>query len=458
MTNIERQAEQQFQKMTETPIWRLIIQLSIPTIITMLITNIYNVVDTAFVGRLGTSASGAVGVVFGFMAIIQAFGFLFGQGGGSIVSRLLGNREIDRATTTASTAFACSLFMGVVLSVFGFVSLDSLVVWLGSTPTIAPYAKSYIIYILVAAPFMTTSFTMNNLLRYEGKAALGMVGMLTGSILNIAGDYVLMFVFKMGIAGAGLSTCLSQVISWGILLSMFVRGKTTSRLRMTFVQIKAALLSDIVLTGLPSLLRQALNSVTTILLNVLAASYGDEAVAAMSIVNRVTFFVFSIALGMGQGYQPVSAFNYGAHRYRRVRKALWFTLISGEIFITLAAFGVIQFPDDIIRIFRDDAAVVAIGHRALILQMLVLPSLPLCVVTEMTYQCTGHKAGAALLSSLRGGVFFIPSLLILSKVHGLSGIQEAQPLAYIFSFVISIVFLTWYLGHLPKEDELPTND
>ncbi|MBQ2533687.1 MAG: MATE family efflux transporter, partial [Lachnospiraceae bacterium] len=225
-------AEQQYVKMTKTPIGRLIITLSIPTIISMLITNIYNVVDTAFVGRLGTSASGAVGVVFGFMAIIQAFGFMFGQGGGSIVSRLLGNRQVEQATTTASTAFFCSLFMGVVISLFGFVTLDTLVLWLGSTPTIAPYAKAYIVYILVAAPFMTTSFTMNNLLRYEGKAALGMVGLLTGSILNIAGDYILMFVLHMGIGGAGLSTCLSQMVSWGILLSMFLREKTTSRIRL----------------------------------------------------------------------------------------------------------------------------------------------------------------------------------------------------------------------------------
>lgn len=446
-------AEQQYQKMTQTPIGRLIITLSIPTIISMLITNIYNVVDTAFVGRLGTSASGAVGVVFGFMAIIQAFGFMFGQGGGSIVSRLLGNRQIERATATASTAFFCSLCMGTLISVFGFVTLDSLIVWLGSTPTIAPYAKAYIVYILVAAPFMTTSFTLNNLLRYEGKAALGMIGLLAGSILNIAGDYVFMFGLHMGIAGAGLSTCLSQIISWSILLSMFLREKTTSRIRLSCAEFRQQMLADIALTGLPSLLRQMLNSVTTILLNVLAAYYGDQAVAAMSIVNRVTFFVFSIALGMGQGYQPVCAFNFGAHRYRRVRKALWFTFISGEIFIILAVAGVLCFPDEIIRIFRDDPLVVEIAHRALILQMLVLPTLPLCVVTEMTFQCTGKKTGAAILSSLRGGVFSLPALVILTKVRGLSGIQEAQPLAYVLSFCVSILFLIGYLQRMPREDD-----
>ena len=214
--------DKQFEKLTGTPIPRLIITLAIPTIISMLVTNIYNVVDTAFVGRLGTSASGAVGVVFGLMAIIQAFGFLFGQGAGSIISRLLGGRETEKATATASTAFFCSLLTGAAIAVFGYLTLGHLVMWLGSTETIAPYAKVYISYILFAAPFMTTSFTMNNILRYEGKAALGMLGLLVGSVINIAGDYILMFGFNMGIAGAGLSTCISQIVSWGILLFMFL--------------------------------------------------------------------------------------------------------------------------------------------------------------------------------------------------------------------------------------------
>ncbi|MCR5640462.1 MAG: MATE family efflux transporter [Lachnospiraceae bacterium] len=438
--------------MTRTPVWRLIITLSIPTIITMLITNIYNVVDTAFVGRLGTSASGAVGVVFGFMAIIQAFGFLFGQGSGSIISRRLGNREVDKAIHTASTGFFCSLFMGLVIGILGMLFLNPLVMWLGSTPTIAPYAKTYIRYILIASPFMTTSFTMNNILRYEGKAAYGMVGLLTGSLLNIAGDYVLMFGLHMGIAGAGLSTCLSQIISWSILLSMFLRGKTTTHISLASLQLRMSLLSDIVLTGLPSLLRQMLNSLTTILLNVLAADYGDEAVAAMSIVSRIVFFVFSVSLGTGQGFQPVCAFNYGAKKYARVRKAVWFTLVIGLVMMTLATLVVVQMPDTIIRLFRDDDKVIAIAHRALLLQMAVLPTLPVSVITEMTFQCTGRKVGAAVLSSLRSGFFLVPALLILSKLRGLAGIQEAQPLAFVLTFFASVVCLLWYMKRLPKED------
>ena len=507
--------EQQYKRMTETPIPRLITLLAIPTMISMLITNIYNVVDTAFVGTLGTSASGAVGVVFGFMAIIQAFGFLFGQGGGSIISRMLGDRQPERASETASTAFFCSLFMGLVITVFGFFTLDSLVRWLGSTETIAPFAKTYIGYILFAAPFMTTSFTMNSILRYEGKASLGMVGLLVGSILNIGGDYFFMMILDMGISGAGLSTCIGQIISWGILLSMFLKGRTTSRISIRHFlnkrQIKAGqaivrssltettetdissddhqddsdnslsfkkiysdegsmrfnaeklmicintvLLSEIVLTGIPSLLRQILNSFTTILLNVLSSAYGDEVVAAMSIVNRIVFFVFSMALGVGQGFQPVCSFNYGARKFDRVRKAIWFTAALGMIFILVAIAATLQFPDEIIRIFRDDPAVIKVAHRALVLQMLLLPTLPLSVVTEMTYQCTGKKGGAALLSSLRSGFIFMPALYILAHTRGVAGIQEAQPVAYGLSFFISLLFFVMYMKRLPRGTEEKT--
>ena len=293
----------QYEKMTATPIPRLIATLSVPTIISMLVTNIYNLVDTAFVGRLGTSASGAVGIVFGFMAIIQAFGFMFGQGSGSIISRALGSRDTETASRTASTGCFGSFMCGAAITVIGFANIDRIVIALGSTETIAPYAKTYISFILAAAPFMAMSFTMNNILRYEGKAALGMIGLMTGAILNMAGDPIFMFAMHMGIAGAGLSTCLSQIVSFGILLGMFMTNRTESRLSLSNVSWhNIALPANIMATGFPSLLRQGLNSFTTVLLNTNAAVYGDAAVAAMSIVSRITFFVVSVGLGIGQGF------------------------------------------------------------------------------------------------------------------------------------------------------------
>ena len=285
-----------YQRMTETPILKLVISLSIPTVISMLVTNIYNLADTAFVGQLGNSASGAVGIVFGFMSILQAIGFLFGQGGGSILSRKLGAKEDEAATKFASTAFFGALFVAIIVEIICFIFIDDLVRILGSTPTIMPYAKTYITYILLGSPFIVTSFTMNNILRYEGKASLGMVGLVAGSIINIVGDPILMFTFNMGIAGAGLSTCLSQIISFLILLSMFIRGKTSVRLSIKNISFGFKDYSDIFTTGFPSLLRQALNSFATIALNFFAKVYGDAAIAAMSIVSRLVFFVVSVGL------------------------------------------------------------------------------------------------------------------------------------------------------------------
>lgn len=447
----------QYEKMTGTPIHRLIMGLSVPSIITMLINNIYNLVDTAFVGKLGTSASGAVGIVFGFMAIIQAFGFMFGQGAGSILSRALGRQDKEAASIHASAGFFGSMLCGLVITLTGFIWLDDIVMMLGSTDTIAPYAKTYIAYILAAAPFMSGSLTLNNFLRYEGKASLGMIGLMSGAILNIIGDPILMFRLNMGIAGAGLSTAVSQIISWLILLFMFSTGKTESKLSFSkALHISPLVYGNIMATGFPSLLRQGLNSLTTVMLNSQCRVYGDAAVAGMSIVSRIIFFAFSIALGIGQGFQPVSAFNYGAGRYSRVRKGYRFTALASESIIVTGCVLLIIFSNNLIGLFRDDPEVIAVGTRALRLQALSNLALPVCMTTEMLLQSTGKRFGASFLSALRSGILFIPSIYFLSCFRGLAGIQEAQPLAMVLALPLTVPFAVYYFRKLPKQDD-PAN-
>ena len=424
----------QFDKMTQTPVSRLVITLSIPTIISMLITNIYNLVDTAFVGQLGNSASGAVGVVFGFMAILQAVGFMFGNGAGSIIARLLGAKNREEASKIASTGIFSSIVFGALVSVGCMFVLRPLVMLLGSTETIAPYAETYIFYILIAAPFITASFAMNNILRYEGKAMLGMIGLGVGAVLNIAG---------------GLSTCISQVISFFVLLAMFLFNRTQCKLSFKLISLKT--LPDIFATGLPSLLRQGLNSLSTVVLNKCSAVYGDAAVAAMSIVSRVIFFTFSFALGIGQGFQPVCGFNYGAEKYDRVKSAFRFTVILSEIIIVIMSAVLLLFPGEIIRIFRDDSTVVAFGTRALVLQAVAQLFLPFCMVTEMALQSAGKKLGASLLSILRNGLFFIPLLLFLSNLRGFNGIQEAQPLSFVLAVIPSVILAMRFFRGLQKK-------
>jgi putative MATE family efflux protein len=441
----------QFDKMTKTPVSRLIIKLSIPAIISMMVTNVYNLVDTAFVGQLGNSASGAVGIVFGFMAVLQAIGFMFGNGSGSIISRLLGAKNTEQASKIASTGFFFTLLFGAVVAIISAFVLKPLVMLLGSTETISPYAQTYISYILAAAPFITASFTMNNLLRYEGKATLGMIGLIVGAVLNIAGDPILMFGLNMGIAGAGLSTCISQIVGFFVLLSMFLLHKTQCRLSVKLIVPK--FLPEIIGTGLPSLLRQGLNSLSTVVLNNCAAVYGDAAVAAMSIVSRVIFFTFSFALGVGQGFQPVCGFNYGAKKYDRLKTAFYFSVMLAEIIVVVMSVGLILFPGEIVRIFRDDNTVMEIGSRALVLQGIAQLFLPFCMITEMALQSVGKKLGASVLSTLRNGLFFIPLLLILSNVRGLSGIQEAQPLAVTLAVIPSAILAVRFFRELPKNTE-----
>ncbi len=430
----------QYDKMMLTPVPQLIVSLSIPTVISMTVSNLYNVVDTAFVGRLGTSASGAVGIVFGFMSIIQAIGFTFGQGSGSIISRKLGDKNNDRASEVASTAFAFSFATAVVAALICFIFIDSIIMRLGSTVTIAPYARTYILFILATAPFMVSSFTINNILRYEGKAFFGMIGLLSGAVLNIIGDVIFMFVLNMGIAGAGLSTALSQVISFVILLRPFFSGQTQCRLSIKNINPDADLVGDIVATGFPSLLRQGLGSVTTIILNTEAAVYGDAAVAGMSIVSRLFFFIFSVAIGVGQGFQPVCGFSYGARRYDRLKEGFKFSVALGEVLmVILGAVLFIKAPF-FISLLRDDPDVLNVALRALRLQCVAVLFLPLCMNTEMLMQCTGKKVVASSLSALRNGIVFIPLLLILARVRGIAGIQEAQPLSYVISFPIGVYF------------------
>ena len=319
----------QYEKMTAEPVGKLVLSMGIPTTISMLITNIYNMADTFYVSRISISASGATGIVFALMAVLQAFGFMFGHGAGSNISRLLGAKKTERANVFTSTSVSLAFAAGILIGILGLLFPDVLVRLLGSTESIQNDAKTYGIFILISAPAMTVGCVLNNILRYEGRASFAMAGLCSGALLNLLLDPVLIYSCHMGIAGAGLSTAVSQYISTGILLLPFLFGKTVTKIRFRYISKAPKDIQTILTTGLPSLARQGLNSVSTALLNVQAAVYGDAAVAAVSIVGRCGNLLFSFALGIAQGFQPVCAFNYGAGNYERVEKSAWFTLCSG---------------------------------------------------------------------------------------------------------------------------------
>ena len=443
----------QYQKMTETPIPKLILGLAAPTILSMLITSIYNLADTFFVGQISTSASGAVGVVSSLMAIIQALGFMLGHGAGSIISRRLGSQDAKAATRFASTSFFTALAFGVVLAVAGLATLPSFMMLLGSTNTILPHACAYARPILIAAPLMISSLVMNNILRYEGKASFAMIGLVTGGVLNMVLDPVFMFGFGLGTAGAGIATALSQCISFGILLSMFLRGKTVSQFRITAVTREPREFLQILAGGAPSFGRQGLNSIGGMLLNIAAREYGDAAVAGMSIVSRIFMFIISVAIGVGQGLQPVAAFNYGARKYRRVRQAAIFTM-EMAFALLVVLIGVCWWNGDaLIRLFRDDPEVTAVALPAFHYQCLAMFLQPVIVVANMVFQSVGMAGRATFLACCRQGVCFIPLILVLPRVWGLFGVEVCQPIANVLAFVISLPFLIAFLHQLGRMED-----
>ena len=452
----EDRTAQQFRKMTETPIPKLILSLAAPTILSMLITSIYNLADTFFVGQISTSASGAVGVVSSLMAIIQALGFMLGHGAGSIISRSLGSQNTKAATRFASTSFFTALTFGLILAVIGLTTLPHFMMLLGSTETILPHACAYARPILIAAPLMMSSLVMNNILRYEGKASFAMIGLVTGGVLNMVLDPVFIFGFGLGTAGAGIATALSQSISFCILLSMFLRGKTVSQFQLSAVTRSPAEFGTILMTGLPSFGRQGLNSIGGMLLNIAARSYGDAAVAGMSIVSRIFMFIISVAIGTGQGFQPVAGFNYGARKYRRVEKACVFTMCASFCSLSVIIAACWFNAEALIKLFRDDPEVTAIALPAFRYQCFACFLQPVIVAGNMLFQSIGKSGRATFLACCRQGVFFIPLILTLPRMLGLLGIEICQPIADVLTFVVTVPFLFPFLHQLVKMEEAET--
>lgn len=445
--------------MTETPVWKLVITLGIPTTISMLITNIYNMADTYFVSTLGKAAGGAPGIVFSIMAILQAFGFMFGHGAGSHVSRLLGAKDDERAGKFATTSLLLSTASGLIIMTFGLILLEPLMWFLGSNEEILPHAMNYARFIFIGAPALTASCVFNNVLRYEGKATFAMVGLTSGGILNILLDYIFVMQLGMGTVGAGLATALSQYVSLIILIIPFVTGKTQSKIRFTKGFMTLRIVWDIVTTGFPSLIRQGLGSISTAMLNVQARFYGTAAIAAMGYVSKTVQFIFCVGLGIGQGFQPVSAFNYGARKYSRVKKGSYVTMAFGLAFIGVLSVICFGFAPYIIDFFNSekDALITEIGTQALRFNCGVLWVLPFTVVGNMMFQSIGKRIPAILLSALQNGVAFIPMIYLLPNLcenyfgNGLMGLELAQPAAYVITAAITLPVTVVFLGKLPPD-------
>ncbi|WP_181368600.1 MATE family efflux transporter [Faecalicatena orotica] len=444
--------DEKFQMMTEAPIPGLIGRLAVPTIISMLITSFYNMADTFFVGRVGTSATAAVGVAFPIMAVIQALGFFCGHGSGNSISRRLGSKDSGAAEQLAATGFFLALFLGIVVMGLGLVFLKPLCILLGSTDTILPYTEQYLGIILIGAPYMTAQLVLNNQIRFQGNAFYSMIGITTGAVLNIALDPLFIFVFHMGIAGAALATILSQFVSFLMLLAG-IRISKCIPIRFRNIRLHKDRLQEIMGGGLPSLFRQGLGSVATMTLNIAANPYGDAAIAAMSIVSRIMMFAGSALIGFGQGFQPVCGFNYGAKKFGRVREAFWFCMKVSTVVLFFLSIGGMLLSGHLIGIFRNDADVIRIGTTALQFQCLTFTLNGWIIMNNMMMQTMGKTVYASILASARQGLFFIPALLVLPRLFGLLGIQMAQAVADLCTVVITTVLCRIVMTQMRREEQ-----
>ena len=433
--------------LTTAPVRRVIPAMAVPTVISMLVTSIYNLVDTYFVGLINTQATAAVGVVFPVMAIIQSIGFMFGQGSGTYMSRHLGARRLDEARQMAATSFVGSIICGLVITVLGLIFLKPLSIALGSTPTILPYTMQFMGVILLGAPLMTASMVINNQMRFQGNATQAMYGMISGAVLNVVLVPLFMFTFGLGILGTAIGTVLSQLFGFIVLWVMSRRGENIP-IQLSQSSRKWHFQQEILKGGTPSLTRQALASIATLMLNVAAGVYGDAAIAGMSIVSRLAFIIFAIIIGIGQGYQPFCGFNYGAGLYKRLLKGFYFTILLDLAVLFVMCGPAYVFAEELVDILRDDPEVVAVGAVALRWQLVALPMAAVVTVCNMTLQTSGQSLSANILAAARNGIFFIPLILILPHWLGLKGVEICQAVCDVLAFLLAVPLIIHFFRSL----------
>lgn len=429
--------------MTQTKIPKLILVLAIPAMISMLITSIYNMADTYFVGLIGDKVSGtsAVSIVFSYMSIMQALGFFFGHGSGNYISKKLGKGDSKNADEMASVGFFSSFILGSVFLVLGIIFLEPFAVLLQANPENMQDVKSYLFYILLGSPFIMSSFVLNNQLRFQGSAYYGMIGIGIGAIINILLDPLLIFGCNMGVGGAGLATSISQFVSFTVL---FVMCKKGGNIKVSFANFKPTWekYKQIIIGGTPSLIRQGFASVSVMVLSDVAYEVGGNAlVAGMGVGARIMHFIFSVLLGIGQGFQPVCGYNYGAKRYDRVLEGYRFTILSSSVLVVIFSVICFIFAPQFAMLLNSDPEVYTIAGTSLRYQFVMFITMPFVVATNMMLQTIGRVVGASLLSTIRQGVIYIPALYLFKLLaFGQVGVFLAQPVADFVAFVLAIPF------------------
>jgi len=422
------------------PIPPLVVKMAIPSVISMLITTIYNLADTFFVNFLGLSAVAAVGVNSSLDQMIMMAGSLYAVGSASYVSRLLGMGKKEKADEVLSTAFFTAFITGLIIAILGFTFMQPLVRLLGATDSCEAYSIQYASYILYAAPFMACNFVMNQVLRAEGSAIRSMFGMAFGGILNVVLDPIFIFVFDLGVAGASMATAISKMVTFCILIYPYIRKKTLVTISLRKIHYELNSIREVVSVGSSSLFRSAFAIIAAMLLNRAAGQISDSCLAAITATTRIMNLPFFTILGFSTGFQPVAGYNWGAKKYARVRESYRF---STMVCVTAAAIsGLIMFiwAGPIINVFNSEnnAEMLELGKLCLRLQSIALPPHAWCSVVNMLCASLGRAKEAVILSTGRQGHCFIPLVFILPPLFGAIGIVSVQAIADTLMMLITI--------------------
>ncbi|MBR2721852.1 MAG: MATE family efflux transporter [Clostridia bacterium] len=429
----------------------MILRIAFPTTLALLTNSLFHVADALFLSKLGTNESAAVGVTFALQVLFQAIGYTCGTGGGSLVSRYLGKGEHEPASQVARAAFLLAISFGFLITGIGQLFLMQLLPLLGAREEIYPYAIQYLRVFLWSAPAVCSSFTLSQLLRSEGLASFGMYGLVVANLVNILLDPLFIFHFGLELQGAAFSTLISQWLGCVILILVYLTKNSKIKLFSASMKTSYRRIPQILLAGLPSLLRQGLICVATVMLNHGAAAVGVSAVAAMSVVNRIFLLTYSFSAGIGQGMMSLIGYNSGAHQWMRVRRALSFAVIFTSLGMLLISLPILQFAPQIVAFFRPESAVVSFGSVALRALMLVLFVHGITTPCSMALQALGKPLAASLVACGRQGLFFLPLIAWLPQRFGASSVILVQPLADLGSWLFALPFLIYLFRWLGRQ-------
>ena len=421
------------------PIPKALVSLGIPIMIGMLINALYNLVDAYFVGGLGESPMGAISIVFPLGQVVVGLGLMFGNGAASYLSRLLGSGDKKTANIVASTALYSSVLIGAVLIIFATIFLKPILTFLGATETIMPYALTYARIYVISCIFNVFNVTMNNIVASEGAAKTTMLALLLGAVINIGLDPLFIYTFDMGVAGAAIATAISQFVSTLVYLTYILRKRSAFTFSIKdFIPTQQTFV-EILKIGIPTLTFQLLTSLSIALINRASSTYGDAVIAGMGAVTRVTSMGTLVVFGFLKGFQPIAGFSYGAKNFKRLRESIRISILWSTIFCVVVGLLMVVFSTQIISQFANgNGEMISVGQKSLVANGLSFFLFGFYTVYSSLFLALGKGTAGFFLGTCRQGICFVPIILLLPAIWGMSGILYAQPIADIISAIITV--------------------